>query len=1144
MSFYAFVRRSLRYYRLSGLAVVAGVCVATAVLVGSLLVGDSVGGSLRALALERLGRTDWALTSARFLPQRLADDLRNAPGVRGELAEIVPCIILEGSAADPSRSVSVPDVTVIGLTDDFLRLGSNAPGPLSGRQVGVNRSLAEDLGIAAGQDLIVTVGRRGTAPVDTAFGRRTRQDTVQRMRVTVGSVIPDDGLGRFSLQGGRPRARNLYVALDFLQEQLKQTERINTLLVAAKSESAVDLATLQSGLADVVGPVDYGLEIDRKDERGYVVLRGRDLLLPDFVLQAASTAARGAGLHAATCSVYLANDISVVGRDGASIPYSIVVAIEPVAALGPLVLADGSTRETAIGPAEILLNAWAAENLGARSGDLLQLSFYVAGPFGELTTVSRTFTLAGVLAMDGPGMDPGLVPDFEGMTDAENMSDWRPPFPIDLGRIRPTDEDYWHRYRTTPKAMLSASVLRELWTSRLPASAGQPAWVTALALTPEKAGNLAALADDFRARLRAGLRPESAGLVFQPVRAQALDAARGTTDYGMLFLSMSMFLVAAAAILVGLLLRLTVERRAAQIGMMLATGFTPRRTACVLFAEAMSLAVLGTLVGLPVGILYAWGTIFALRTLWAGAVAEFPLWLYVTVPSLAIGAVSGLFVSALAVCWALRALRRRRAVELLAGWRALAARHASGAGRLLLVFGTMAIVAAVALLVLAGAFSLLAAAPAFFAGGSLLLVGVLSVLAAWLQRVPADWRAADLSLRRLAMRGARLNWVRSLLVVGVLAVTSLLLVTVAAFHRDPTLAHPGPADSGTGGYNLVVTCKLPVYQDLNSETGRRALGLSDDARALLNRADVIPFRVSDGEDISCLNIQRAVVPRLMGVPQSMIERDDFSFAADETPEPAGKTDIRDNPWRLLNVPLPDDVIPAFADADTAQWSLHRKMGEEFEVPGPSGRSVRVRLVGLLKSSIFASELLVSEENFTRHFGAESGYRYFLIKLPVRDEAPLAQALRRDLGDFGVDVMTTSQLLASYWRVQNTYLSTFQTLGGLGLVLGTFGLVTVLLRNIVERRSELAMMLALGFTRARLVAMVVLENAALLVLGVVIGTVSALVAAGPQILSAGSGISWEPLATTLLAAVVVGVISCALAAHFSVRRELLPALRSE
>ena len=69
-----------------------------------------------------------------------------------------------------------------------------------------------------------------------------------------------------------------------------------------------------------------------------------------------------------------------------------------------------------------------------------------------------------------------------------------------------------------------------------------------------------------------------------------------------------------------------------------------------------------------------------------------------------------------------------------------------------------------------------------------------------------------------------------------------------------------------------------------------------------------------------------------------------------------------------------------------------------------------------------------------------------------------------LVDFGADATGTAERLAEFHRVENTYLSTFQTLGGLGLLLGTVGLATVLLRNVLERRRELALLGAVGYRR--------------------------------------------------------------------------------
>ena len=66
---------------------------------------------------------------------------------------------------------------------------------------------------------------------------------------------------------------------------------------------------------------------------------------------------------------------------------------------------------------------------------------------------------------------------------------------------------------------------------------------------------------NFQRRLLEKIRPEQVGLVFQPVKADGLAAATGSTDFSSLFIGFSLFLIVSAALLVGLLFRLSVEQR-------------------------------------------------------------------------------------------------------------------------------------------------------------------------------------------------------------------------------------------------------------------------------------------------------------------------------------------------------------------------------------------------------------------------------------------------------------------------------------------------------------------------------------------------------------------------------------------------------
>src|ERR1043165_1463226 len=94
----ALLFRNLRYFRAANLAGVAGVAVATAVLTGALMVGDSVRGSLRELTEARLGFVDHVMASPRFVDASLAKRVSEAPGFKERFDGLTAGIPLRGGA--------------------------------------------------------------------------------------------------------------------------------------------------------------------------------------------------------------------------------------------------------------------------------------------------------------------------------------------------------------------------------------------------------------------------------------------------------------------------------------------------------------------------------------------------------------------------------------------------------------------------------------------------------------------------------------------------------------------------------------------------------------------------------------------------------------------------------------------------------------------------------------------------------------------------------------------------------------------------------------------------------------------------------------------------------------------------------------
>ena len=213
------------------------------------------------------------------------------------------------------------------------------------------------------------------------------------------------------------------------------------------------------------------------------------------------------------------------------------------------------------------------------------------------------------------------------------------------------------------------------------------------------------------------------------------------------------------------------------------------------------------------------------------------------------------------------------------------------------------------------------------------------------------------------------------------------------------------------------------------------------------------------------------------------------------------------------------------------YSLKKGLGSTILMPSESAPEYALEVVGMLDGSVFQGVLVMTDANLKRVDPNVAGSKYFLIETPDTDVMSSASTmLESALNDYGFDAEPVSERLAGFLAVQNTYLSTFQMLGGLGLLVGTFGLAAVMVRNVVERRREIALMRAVGFTTFRISRLVVYENCVLLLCGILLGSAAALLAMLPHLRSTGADLPWQPLAMTLGGVAVVG----SLAAVFAVR----------
>lgn len=1136
------LKRSLTHYWRANLAVVLGVATAIAVLAGALLVGDSVRGSLRDLVVQRLGQADSVITANGFFREQLAADLQNDPQfVAGGFVKACPLIALEGTVTHEQSKRVGSAIKVYGVDERFWKFHQLPDKqPPRNREVFLSQGLAHELGAKQGDSIVLRVQKPSAIPAESLHSRK--EDLGSTLRLTVSETLTPDAFGEFSLQPQQGEVRAVFVPLSLLQREIDRDDRANLILISAawRQETAAGntprtYEILERLLKERMSLDDYGVKlriVGSPQSRPTLSLEHESKIISPSLEQVANETAKTQSLQPAPILSYLANGI---GSGERSIPYSLVAGL------------DEQSFESLLAPNQpkksddIILNEWAAHDLGVRLDDPVSLEYYIWHEDGRLETRTASFRLAGVVPIKGLAADRDLVPEYPGITGTENLADWNPPFPVDLKRVRKQDEDYWHQYRTTPKAFIPLATAQQLWQTRF----GK---VTSLRFIPPDNSTAESALDTFRQKLKAAVLPGVMGFKVIPVRAQGLEASQGATDFGEYFLYFSFFLVISALMLSALFFKLGIEQRLKEIGLLQAVGFPAAKIRRLFLAEGLLLAVIGSLIGLAGAVAYGKLVILGLRTWWFDAVGTTMLRLHISSLSLGLGAAGGIIAALLCVIWTLRGLGNKSTRSLLSGTindtepmtksahRILGARHlfsARRAGMVLAVVGLGLLIGA--------AFHVVNQVAGFFGGGTLILAASLCFQSAWLRRPggtpigsPGWW-----SVTRLGFRNATSRPGRSVLCIALIASAAFIIVAVDSFrHRgDPQATD---RKSGSGGFPLLAESLLPVVHNPNTSEGREALNLIENDNSPLAGLNFALFRVRPGDDASCLNLYQPRNPKIIAPTDDFVRSERFTFQDSL----AATSEEKSNPWLLLNHSFPDGAVPVIVDANSLTYVLHRKLGEDLNLDTSNG-SVRLRLVGSLADSVFQSEVLMGEANFLRLFPDQQGYRFFLIDTPAPEQSQvIASKLEERLSDYGVDVQETSDRLAGFHRVENTYLSTFQMLGGLGLLLGTLGMAAVLLRNVLERRRELALLRVVGYNSSHFSLMVIAENAMLLCCGLVTGTVCALLAIAPVFFTRHAQLPSIALGLLLLGVLVSGLSASIVATWAALRSPLLPALRAE
>jgi putative ABC transport system permease protein len=1078
--------RSITFHKKPVLYQIIIIAILSAVITGSLMTGKSVRTSLKKTASERLGNTGILISSGiRYFDASLAERLKSSSGLNTTgLLEIT------GFCRNLNSQKGAFNTHIYAINEDFFTFHGNDRLRINSGEAAVNRKLADYLELKTGDEIIIRFNEISDIPADAPFAPEKSSD--RSIVLKVGSVLEPANTGNFSLSISQIVPMNVFFNITELKDIRGDKVKTNRLLIENRND--ISSEKIYDILRRTLKPSDIGLSLRTIKKTDEIELISDRVFVDNEVISEVKTVLPSS----APVLTYLANRFTA-GQ--LSTPYSFISALP--SSLYPEIVQYNS----------IIINRWMAEDLGVNAGDSVKMFWFSPDSLNNLTESSTSFIINRIVDMEGIWSDSLLMPDFPGIAGSESCSDWDAGVPVKLDDIRKKDELYWNKFRGTPKAFINYNRGKELWGNN---------FGTATSLRFPKG----ITENEIREKLSGSFDPSKTGFTVSDISKESVIAANQSVDFSTLFLSLGFFLISASVVLLSFAVTTYSDSKKGEIKTLFAIGFNNRLILKLLFFESSVISLIGCLIGSIAGYLVNMMITIALNSVWSGAVQTDTLEASFSLIPMLTG-----FSIAILITTSFMWIRIKQYLKQLnRAEKEKKVRHSIILSRLL----SFTFLLFTVILFVLSAFYKNQEIPLCFASGTLLLV---TLILFWRQYIIVPERkGSGNSLSVIGLSRKYYSFYPSHAITPVLFIAAgIFAVFITGANRMNFNEKHLKRSGGTGGYLFWCDNTIAVKEDLNSVSGRKSLGFDSDSLKDLN---FVQAKRSSGDDASCLNLNHVTAPPLIGIdPADFISGKSFSFSRVIDNENVS------NPWQFLNKPSENNTIYGVADQSVLDWGLKIKPGDTLTLRAENGQPLNIIIAAGLKSSVFQGYVLIGLDNFIRYYPSVPGSSILLVHGNPELVDLYRNTLNERLGNYGTNVELTTDRLASFYEVTNTYLSVFGVFGALGMITGIAGLGFVLLRNYNHRKKEFSLMMATGFSLKSIKRMILSEQVMILIAGIVTGVLSAFVATLPSIRSSPD-IPWIFLGIMIFAVIATGLTALTISVRTVTRDSLTASLKKE
>jgi len=391
------VLKSVYFHRKDAFYQIIIIALLSAIITGSLLTGFSVTSSLKRTLSEKRGEADFLISSGmRYFKGSLADRISATTGEKA-----VAILESEGYCQNFVTSTTVLNVKIFGVEDNFFSFNGLDTIRIESGTVGINTRLSEMLDIKAGEDIIIYIRDPDPIPDNAPFAPSRKNSG--RLVLKTGIILTPGQSGNFSLGVSQLEPLNIFMNSSDLGSGRLESNRI--LLQNRNGYKESDILRI---LGETLEPSDIGLTVRRSQKTSEPEIVSERIFLDSLLVNEISKVIP----ESAPVLTYLANSLSVNVK---TTPYSFVSALPESSGLN-------------IEQNEVIIGAWLANDLNAKPGDTLGMTWYYPGPGNLLNEKSSSFIIRSILDEVSPLLDPSLMPDFPGISGSTTCSDGMPVF--------------------------------------------------------------------------------------------------------------------------------------------------------------------------------------------------------------------------------------------------------------------------------------------------------------------------------------------------------------------------------------------------------------------------------------------------------------------------------------------------------------------------------------------------------------------------------------------------------------------------------------------------------------------------------------------------------------------------------------------